>query len=274
MLQLTRIRVNLTIDPRFERKEPPGGIMQSLTRRPALSGLALIRSIASIFAAPLLFASVAAIAVQSTPALAADGPQTDDEKAFYAIGAGTARQLKSLLPLSDRELDMYLQGARDTVAGNALALEPESAQPLIKSMVERKQAAALAPAIAAGEAFVAEKAKTPGAKVSESGLVYIETQAGTGATPRASDRVRAHYHGTMIDGTVFDSSVERNQPFDFSLSGVISCWTEGIAMMKVGTKATLICPPKIAYGFQRKGSIPAASTLIFDVELLEVLPGK
>ena len=198
--------------------------MQSLTRRPALSGLALIRSIASIFAAPLLFASVAAIAVQSTPALAADGPQTDDEKAFYAIGAGTARQLKSLLPLSDRELDMYLQGARDTVAGNALALEPESAQPLIKSMVERKQAAALAPAIAAGEAFVAEKAKTPGAKVSESGLVYIETQAGTGATPRASDRVRAHYHGTMIDGTVFDSSVERNQPFDFSLSGVISRW--------------------------------------------------
>ena len=120
MLRRTQIRVNLTIDPRFERKEPPGGIMQSLTRSPALSGLALVRSIASFFAAPLLFAFVAAIAAQATPALAADGPQTDDEKAFYAIGAGTARQLKSLLPLSDRELDMYLQGARDTVKGNAL----------------------------------------------------------------------------------------------------------------------------------------------------------
>jgi len=103
-----------------------------------------------------------------------------------------------------------------------------------------------------------------------SGLIYEELQAGTGASPRSTDTVRVHYHGTLTDGTVFDSSVERGQPIDLSLQRVIACWQEGIPMMKEGGKSRLTCPAKIAYGERAIGSIPAGSTLIFDVELIQV----
>ncbi len=103
-----------------------------------------------------------------------------------------------------------------------------------------------------------------------SGLIYEELQAGTGASPRSSDTVRVHYHGTLTDGSVFDSSVERGQPIDLSLQRVIACWQEGIPMMKEGGKSRLTCPAAIAYGQRAVGSIPAGSTLIFDVELIQV----
>jgi len=103
-----------------------------------------------------------------------------------------------------------------------------------------------------------------------SGLVYEELQAGTGASPRSSDTVRVHYHGTLTDGSVFDSSVERGQPIDLSLQRVIACWQEGIPMMKEGGKSRLTCPAKIAYGQRALGGIPAGSTLIFEVELIQV----
>ena len=103
-----------------------------------------------------------------------------------------------------------------------------------------------------------------------SGLIYEELQAGTGASPRSTDTVRVHYHGTLSDGSVFDSSVERGQPIDLSLQRVIACWQEGIPMMKEGGKSRLTCPAQIAYGQRAVGSIPAGSTLIFDVELIQV----
>ena len=105
-----------------------------------------------------------------------------------------------------------------------------------------------------------------------SGLVYEELVTGTGSSPTISDVVRAHYHGTLADGTVFDSSVERGQPLELPLRRVIPCWQEGIPMMKEGGKARLTCPPEIAYGNRAVGSIPAGSTLTFEVELIEVLP--
>ena len=104
-----------------------------------------------------------------------------------------------------------------------------------------------------------------------SGLVYEELVAGTGRSPTINDVVRAHYHGTLADGLVFDSSVERGQPLELPLRRVIPCWQEGIPMMKEGGKARLTCPPGIAYGDRAVGSIPAGSTLTFDVELIEVL---
>jgi len=104
-----------------------------------------------------------------------------------------------------------------------------------------------------------------------SGLVYEELVAGTGRSPTINDVVRAHYHGTLADGSVFDSSVERGQPLELPLRRVIPCWQEGIPMMKEGGKARLTCPPGIAYGDRAVGSIPAGSTLTFDVELIEVL---
>lgn len=105
-----------------------------------------------------------------------------------------------------------------------------------------------------------------------SGLVYEELVPGTGQAPTIDDVVRAHYHGTLADGSVFDSSVERGQPLELPLRRVIPCWQEGIPMMKEGGKARLTCPPQIAYGNRAVGSIPAGSTLTFEVELIEVLP--
>ena len=110
-----------------------------------------------------------------------------------------------------------------------------------------------------------------GAKTTESGLVYSEITAGDGASPGATDKVRVHYHGTLRDGSVFDSSVDRGQPAEFPLNRVIKCWTEGVAMMKVGGKSRLICPAAIAYGEQGRPGIPGGAALTFEVELLEIV---
>jgi FKBP-type peptidyl-prolyl cis-trans isomerase FkpA len=104
----------------------------------------------------------------------------------------------------------------------------------------------------------------------QSGLQITVLKAGTGPRPKASDRVEVHYHGTFEDGKVFDSSVDRGKTSTFPLRRVIKCWTEGLQLMKVGEKARLLCPPKIAYGARGKGKIPPNSTLLFDVELIAI----
>ncbi len=104
------------------------------------------------------------------------------------------------------------------------------------------------------------------------GIEITHLVVGTGPSPKATDRVQVHYHGTFPDGTVFDSSVERNEPATFPLNGVIDCWTEGVQQMKVGGKAKLVCPSAIAYGDQgRPPKIPGGATLVFEIELLEVV---
>lgn len=114
-------------------------------------------------------------------------------------------------------------------------------------------------------------AKEEGAQVTSSGLVYRALKEGTGASPSASDKVKVHYRGTLLDGKEFDSSYKRNSPIEFPLSGVISCWTEGVQKMKVGGKAKLTCPPAIAYGSRgAAGVIPPNATLQFEVELLGI----
>ncbi len=117
----------------------------------------------------------------------------------------------------------------------------------------------------------AAAAKEEGAVVTPSGLVYRALQAGTGASPGATDKVKVHYRGTFLDGREFDSSYKRNAPIEFPLNGVIPCWTEGVQKMKVGGKAKLTCPPSIAYGERGAGGvIPANATLQFEVELLGI----
>jgi FKBP-type peptidyl-prolyl cis-trans isomerase FkpA len=119
--------------------------------------------------------------------------------------------------------------------------------------------------------FLDKAAKEEGAQKLPSGLVFKTVKPGTGPNPTADDRVKVHYHGTLTNGTVFDSSVKRNEPAEFPLRGVIPCWTEGVAKMKVGEKAKLVCPSEIAYGDEgRPPVIPGGATLIFDVELLEI----
>jgi FKBP-type peptidyl-prolyl cis-trans isomerase FkpA len=123
----------------------------------------------------------------------------------------------------------------------------------------------------AGTAFLTKAAAEPGAKKTESGAIVTSIKEGKGEQPKATDTVKVHYHGTLIDGTVFDSSVKRGEPATFPLNQVIKCWTEGLQLMKVGGKSKLVCPSAIAYG--DRGSPPTikpGATLVFEVELLEI----
>jgi FKBP-type peptidyl-prolyl cis-trans isomerase len=120
-------------------------------------------------------------------------------------------------------------------------------------------------------AFRDSAAAEAGAVKTTSGLVFRTVKPGSGPSPKAADTVRVHYHGTLPDGKVFDSSVQRGQPAEFQLNQVIPCWTEGVQRMKVGEKARLVCPSEIAYGDRQMGpDIPPGSTLVFEVELLSI----
>lgn len=136
-------------------------------------------------------------------------------------------------------------------------------------------ALAAAPAVAQSPApsdFAARAAKEPGATVLPSGIVYRATAEGSGASPAATDTVRVHYRGVLADGKEFDSSIKRGQPAEFPLNRVIKCWTEGVQKMKPGGKATLTCPPALAYGERgAAGVIPPNATLQFDIELLGIV---
>jgi FKBP-type peptidyl-prolyl cis-trans isomerase FkpA len=119
--------------------------------------------------------------------------------------------------------------------------------------------------------FLAKAAKEKGAVKTPSGLVYLPLKEGSGARPTGTDKVKVNYRGTLIDGKEFDSSYSAGQPAEFQLDKVIKCWTEGVSLMKAGGRARLVCPPELAYGERGSGSIPANATLVFEVELLEVV---
>ena len=118
--------------------------------------------------------------------------------------------------------------------------------------------------------YVAKAEAEPGAVKTPSGLIYRDITPGAGASPKATDTVKVNYRGTFIDGTEFDSSYSRNQPTEFALNSVISCWTEGVQRMKVGGKAQLVCPASIAYGDRGRPGIPGGATLVFQIELLSI----
>ncbi len=204
------------------------------------------------------------------PVLAAD-PQTDDQKAFYALGVGLSKQLMQLQPLSPQEVEMITSGMSDALSGKPAKADPEQFGTKIREIAQARMKVAGEAEKKKGGEFLEKAAKEKGAKKTESGLVYQELTPGTGEQPKATDTVKVNYRGTLIDGTEFDSSYKRNQPATFPLSGVIKCWTEGLQLMKVGGKSKLVCPSDIAYG--DRGSPPTikpGSTLVFEVELLSI----
>jgi FKBP-type peptidyl-prolyl cis-trans isomerase FkpA/FKBP-type peptidyl-prolyl cis-trans isomerase FklB len=223
----------------------------------------------------ITFLSAAAIAAAlilgSGSVSAQGGAETDDEKAFYAIGAGLSNQIANLKPISDREFEILFQGMRDGVEGKVSNANSAENRPRIRKLMQARQEAGIAIEKEASDAFLAAEARKPGAKKTESGLIVTELKPGSGASPSASNKVKVHYHGTLRDGTVFDSSVDRGKPAEFPLNRVIPCWTEGVAMMQEGGKSRLVCPADIAYGNQRQGRIPPGSVLIFEVELIEIV---
>ena len=127
---------------------------------------------------------------------------------------------------------------------------------------------------AKNKVFLEKTAKEKGVKKTDSGLLYKITKKGRGKSPKVTDTVKVHYHGTFINGDVFDSSVQRKKPAEFPLNRVIPCWTEGVQKIKVGGKGRLICPPNIAYGERGRATIPGGSVLVFEVELLEIVKKK
>ena len=197
---------------------------------------------------------------------------TEDEKTIYALGLALARELAPF-DLTEAEIPPLQAGLRDGVLGRPAKVDLEDQGPQIQSLAKARLAAAEEQELKASETFLAEAAAAPGAQKLDSGLVYFEVAPGSGASPTSSDTVKVHYHGTLRDGSVFDSSVERGTPAQFPLAGVIPCWTEGVQKMKVGGKARLICPSEIAYG--ERGAPPKikpGAALAFEVELLEIVP--
>jgi FKBP-type peptidyl-prolyl cis-trans isomerase FkpA len=201
-------------------------------------------------------------------------PLTEEEKkkAMYAFGALIAERTPvKAAGFSQEDLDEVIKGMKDAAGGKELAVKLEDYGPKVEQLLNEKQAMKAEVEKKKGAEFLAKAAKEKGATKLPSGLIYVETQAGTGKSPVATDTVSVHYKGTLTDGTEFDSSYKRNAPTEFPLNGVIKCWTEGVAKMKVGGKAKLVCPSDIAYGDRGAGAnIPGGATLVFEVELLAI----
>ncbi len=199
------------------------------------------------------------------------------DKLSYALGIGIGSQLAGM-GAKELNIDDFAQAIKDVISGSQLKVDNVEAQTLVQNFFqeqEAKQQAAAAEAgkaaKAEGEAFLAENGKKEGIVTLPSGLQYQVLKEGNGKKPSATDQVVCHYEGTLIDGTVFDSSYQRNQPATFGLNQVISGWTEGVQLMQEGAKYRFFIPYKLAYGERGAGAqIPPFATLVFDVELIEV----
>lgn len=222
----------------------------------------------------LLFAltAVAGLTACAQAAAPVAAPKTDDEKALYSLGVATGRDLQGF-SLTDQELEMVKAGFADGIRdkGKLKPDEMNAVLPKLQELYKTRMEAGAKREKEAGAAYLTKAAAEKGATKSASGLVYRETKAGTGASPKPEDVVKVHYEGKFPSGKVFDSSIERKEPASFPLNGVIPCWTEGVGMMKVGGKAEIVCPPELAYGEEgRPPQMPGGATLIFNVELLEI----
>jgi FKBP-type peptidyl-prolyl cis-trans isomerase FkpA len=221
--------------------------------------------------APAPKTTTTAPAAKSTAAPKTAGPAlvTDDQKTVYALGLQMQKSLAQF-DLSPAELELLKRALSDGAAGKP-ALDLTVWQPKFQPFAQTRIARGAEKVKAASKAYLVKAAAGPGAVKTPSGLVYLDLKPGAGASPKASDTVKVHYRGTLVDGTEFDSSYKRNEPAQFPLTGVIKCWTEGVQKMKVGGKARLVCPSDIAYGDSgHPPAIPGGATLIFEIELLEI----
>ena len=194
---------------------------------------------------------------------------TDENRTLYAVGVVLGNNLLQF-NLTPAELALVEAGLRDSVFGTEPRVDMAVYGQQITVLRDARQAVGAAAEKAASMAFIDQLAQEAGAERTASGLVYSVVTEGTGANPTAADTVRVHYHGTLRDGTVFDSSVDRGEPISFPLSGVISCWTEGVQKMQVGGTSRLVCPSDTAYGDAGQGVIPGGAALVFEVQLLAI----
>ena len=214
--------------------------------------------------------AVALSLLMAVPAAAA-GPElkNEEQKTVYALGLSIAQSLGAFA-LTPGEIELVSAGIRDGLA-NTPKVEVGQYNPQIKDLAQKRAAAVAEIEKKDSVAFLEKIGKEKGAEKTASGLIYIPVQAGSGAAPKATDTVKVHYKGTLRDGSVFDSSIERGQPASFPLNRVVPCWTEGLQKMQVGGKAKLACPSNLAYGDRgAPPKIKPGAALLFEVELLSI----
>lgn len=196
--------------------------------------------------------------------------KTEKDSASYAIGMNIGQNLRK--QNYEVELAAIYKGLEDAYKGQKTAMEEQQCMAVIQSYGMKMQQKAGEEGKKKGTEFLAKNKTQPGVKVTASGLQYLEVKAGTGETPSDTSKVRVHYTGTLVDGTKFDSSVDRGEPAEFPVNGVIKGWTEALKMMKVGSKWKLFIPSELGYGDRGAGgAIPPNAVLIFDVELLAIV---
>lgn len=236
--------------------------------------------------APLAMAAeTAAAPAQAQPQQAPKNAafKNDDQQSAYALGASLGRYMENSLKEQEKlgiklEQSQLIAGVQDAFAGKSKLSDQEIEQTLqafetrVKSAAQKKVEKDASDNASKGSAYAAKFAKEKGVKKTDSGLLYQVEKEGTGAAPKDSDTVVVNYKGTLIDGTEFDNSYTRGEPLSFRLDGVIPGWTEGLKHVKKGGKIKLVIPPNLAYGKNGVPAIPPNSTLVFDVELLDIKP--
>jgi FKBP-type peptidyl-prolyl cis-trans isomerase len=215
----------------------------------------------------LLFAACGAPAQPPEPKL-----DTDDSKVIYALGVMIAQRLEGFA-FTEPELATFESGLRDGVLGKEKKVDPASVEKQMQAFATARRQAMASAEKAAAAIYLDKMAAESGATKGPTGYVVRTITEGTGASPGPNDEVKVHYHGTLRDGTVFDSSVDRGVPAEFGLGHVVPCWTQALQTMKVGGKYKLTCPSDLAYG--DRGSPPSikpGAPLTFEIELLDVKP--
>ena len=214
----------------------------------------------------------------ATPALANE-PSTDLEKLSYSLGIILGERIQN--DFGELDPQFVLEGLKDSKDSSSWKLDrPEinkavqDAQTKVRAEQQRQVEAMSEANLKSGEAFLADNAKQDGVTVTASGLQYKVLAEGSGDSPKVTDTVKVHYEGRLISGDVFDSSIARGEPVSFPLNGVIPGWSEGVQLMKVGSKFQCTSPSALAYGPAGTGPIPPNSVLVFDVELLEINPAN
>jgi FKBP-type peptidyl-prolyl cis-trans isomerase FkpA len=240
--------------------------MQKLSLAVALAALASACSPSQESATPAPTSTSASTAASSGGTLAFD---TEDQRVLYALGVALGENIGTF-DLTEAEFDYVAAGMRDTVTGATYKVDMETYGPLIQALANQRKTVLVEEEKVAAAEFKSRIAAEPGAETTATGIVIVPMTEGAGEMPTADDTVQVHYHGTLRDGTVFDSSVERGEPATFPLTGVIPCWTEGVQKIRVGGKAKLLCPAELAYGDNGIGNIPGGASLLFEVELLAI----
>jgi len=201
---------------------------------------------------------------------AGPAPETEEQKALYAIGAAMSRST-GRLELTEAEIKEFLRGFSDGLAGKAELENPEEFGPAFEAFMNQRMEEVGAREKAAAETFLAEAAAAEGATRSETGLIFLEQNAGEGDPPKVDEVVEVHYIGTLRDGTVFDSSRERGEPDTIQLARTVECWKQALPQMRPGGRALVTCPAGLAFGDRGTDSVKPGAALRFDIELIKVV---